>query len=150
MAESVVKRGSVVLIRYPFTDLTGVKVRPALVVTPDQLLPRLQDVLCLFISSSMPEGFGRGRSVAHVRSRSTVASSAGPVKTCRGNSTLRRTRNPPRHRPGTFRQRDLRRRRRAAARSAVHAQAGAGRLAEKNVKIKSLSDRVRMLVLVGP
>ena len=41
MAESVVKRGSVVLIRYPFTDLTGVKVRPALVVTPDQLLPRL-------------------------------------------------------------------------------------------------------------
>ena len=55
MAESVVKRGSVVLICYSFTDLTGVKVRPALVVTPDQLLPRLQDVLCLFISSSMPE-----------------------------------------------------------------------------------------------
>ncbi len=55
MAQSVVKRGSVVLIRYPFTDLTGAKVRPALVLTPDHLLPRLEDVLCLFISSAMLE-----------------------------------------------------------------------------------------------
>jgi mRNA interferase MazF len=55
MAQSIVKRGSVVLIRYPFTDLTSVKVRPALVLTPDHLLPRLDDVLCLFISSAMPE-----------------------------------------------------------------------------------------------
>ena len=54
MAQSIVKRGSVVLIRYPFTDLTGAKVRPALVLTPDHLLPRLEDVLCLFISSVMP------------------------------------------------------------------------------------------------
>jgi mRNA interferase MazF len=55
MAQSIVKRGSVVLIRYPFKDLTGAKVRPALVLTPDHLLPRLEDVLCLFISSAMPE-----------------------------------------------------------------------------------------------
>jgi mRNA interferase MazF len=55
MAQSIVKRGSVVLIRYPSTDLTGAKVRPALVLTPDHLLPRLEDVLCLFISSAMPE-----------------------------------------------------------------------------------------------
>jgi mRNA interferase MazF len=55
MAQSIVKRGSVVLIRYPFTDLTGANVRPALVVTPDHLLPRLEDVLCLFISSAMPD-----------------------------------------------------------------------------------------------
>jgi mRNA interferase MazF len=55
MAQSIVKRGSVVLIRYPFTDLTGAKVRPALVVTPNHLLPRLEDVLCLFISSAMPD-----------------------------------------------------------------------------------------------
>jgi len=27
MAQSIVKRGSVVLIRYPFTDFTSVKVR---------------------------------------------------------------------------------------------------------------------------
>ena len=55
MAQSIVKRGSVVFIRYPFTDLTGAKVRPALVVTPNHLLPRLEDVLCLFISSVMPD-----------------------------------------------------------------------------------------------
>ena len=55
MASSIVKRGSVVLIRYPFTDLPGAKVRPALVLTPDHLLPRLEDVLCLFSSSVMPE-----------------------------------------------------------------------------------------------
>jgi mRNA interferase MazF len=55
MAQSIVKRGSVVLIRYPFTDLTEAKARPALVVTPDHLLPRLEDVLCLFISSAIPD-----------------------------------------------------------------------------------------------
>ncbi|SRR5713101_9267370 len=55
MAQSLVKRGSVVLIRYPFTDLTGAQVCPALVLTPDHLLSRLEDVLCLCISSAMPE-----------------------------------------------------------------------------------------------
>lgn len=54
MALPVVRRGSVVLVRYPFTDLTSTKVRPALVVTPAALIPRLDDVLCLFISSSVP------------------------------------------------------------------------------------------------
>ena len=55
MAQSIVKRGSVVFIRYPFTDLTGAKVRPALVLTSDHLLPRLEDVRCLCISSAMPD-----------------------------------------------------------------------------------------------
>jgi mRNA interferase MazF len=54
MAKRIVKRGSVVLVRYPFTDLTGVKVRPAVILTPDILLPKLEDVLCLFSSSSIP------------------------------------------------------------------------------------------------
>ena len=54
MAQSVVKRGSIVLVRYPFTDLTAAKVRPAVIVTPDSLILRLDDVLCLFISSSVP------------------------------------------------------------------------------------------------
>jgi mRNA interferase MazF len=45
----------VVLIRYPFTDLSGAKVRPALVLTPDHLLRRMEDVLCLFISAVMPD-----------------------------------------------------------------------------------------------
>jgi hypothetical protein len=38
MAQPIVKRGSVVLICYPFTDLTGAKVRPAIVLTPNHLL----------------------------------------------------------------------------------------------------------------
>jgi mRNA interferase MazF len=54
MARRIVKRGSVVLIHYPFTDLSGVKVRPAVVIAPNFLLQRVDDVLCLFISSSMP------------------------------------------------------------------------------------------------
>lgn len=55
MERSPVTRGSIVLIRYPFTDLTADKVRPALVVTSDALIPRLDDLLCLFVSSSPPE-----------------------------------------------------------------------------------------------
>lgn len=55
MAEKIVKRGSIILIRYPFTDLTSFKVRPAVVLTPDKLLSKIDDVLCLFISSSIPD-----------------------------------------------------------------------------------------------
>ena len=55
MANRIVKRGSVVLVRYPFTNLTGVKVRPAVIMTPDEFIRKLDDVICLFISSSIPE-----------------------------------------------------------------------------------------------
>lgn len=55
MGRRIVKRGSVVLIRYPFTDLSGAKVRPAIIITPDEFLKRIDDVLCLFISSVVPE-----------------------------------------------------------------------------------------------
>jgi len=55
MAEKIAKRGSIVLIRYPFTDLTSFKVRPAVVLTSDELLAKIDDVLCLFISSSIPD-----------------------------------------------------------------------------------------------
>lgn len=54
MAGKTVKRGSVILVRYPFTDLTNIKVRPALMLTPDILLHKLDDILCLFISSVIP------------------------------------------------------------------------------------------------
>ena len=54
MAQRIVRRGTIVLVRYPFTDLSSIKVRPALVVMPDHLMRKLDDVLCLFISSSMP------------------------------------------------------------------------------------------------
>ncbi len=49
----MVKRGSVVLIKYPFTDLSGTKVRPAIIITPDKYLHLIDDVLCLFVSSVM-------------------------------------------------------------------------------------------------
>jgi len=55
MGRRIVKRGSVVLIRYPFTDLSGAKVRPAIIITPDEFLKRINDVLYLFIFSVVPE-----------------------------------------------------------------------------------------------
>ncbi|MBC8185963.1 type II toxin-antitoxin system PemK/MazF family toxin [candidate division KSB1 bacterium] len=54
MAHKIVKRGSIVLIRYPFTDLTNSRIRPALILTPDEFLNKINDVLCLFISSQEP------------------------------------------------------------------------------------------------
>jgi mRNA interferase MazF len=54
MARRIVTRGSIVLVRYPFTDLRGTKVRPVILLTPDHLLSRFQDVACLFISSVIP------------------------------------------------------------------------------------------------
>ncbi len=54
MGKQTVRRGSIVLVRYPFSDLSGTKVRPAVILTPDNLLSRMDDVLCLFISSSIP------------------------------------------------------------------------------------------------
>lgn len=54
MGKQAVRRGSIVLVRYPFSDLSGTKVRPAVILTPDNLLSQMEDVLCLFISSSIP------------------------------------------------------------------------------------------------
>lgn len=54
MAKQVIKRGSIVLVRYPFTDLSGSKVRPALALTPDELVSQMDDALFLFISSTIP------------------------------------------------------------------------------------------------
>jgi len=48
------KRGSVVLVKYPFTDLTAAKVRPAVILSPDPFLTRGDDILLLFISSVIP------------------------------------------------------------------------------------------------
>ena len=41
MGRRIAKRGSVVLVRYPFTDLSGAKVRPAIIITPDKFLKRM-------------------------------------------------------------------------------------------------------------
>jgi mRNA interferase MazF len=47
------KRGDVVLVPFPFTDLTAEKLRPAVIVSPD---PQELDVVIAFISSIMPSG----------------------------------------------------------------------------------------------
>ena len=47
------KRGTIVLIPFPFTDLTGAKVRPALVVSQ---LTKGEDMVVAFISSKVERG----------------------------------------------------------------------------------------------
>lgn len=44
-------RGDIVLIPFPFTDLTSLKVRPAVIVSPD---PQGEDIIIAFISSVIP------------------------------------------------------------------------------------------------
>lgn len=45
-------RGDIVLVPFPFTDLSDQKVRPAVILTPD---PKSSDILIAFISSSEPK-----------------------------------------------------------------------------------------------
>jgi mRNA interferase MazF len=47
-----VSRGDVVLVDYPFSDRTGSKVRPALVVQADHLNGRIDDTILAAISRS--------------------------------------------------------------------------------------------------
>jgi mRNA interferase MazF len=51
------KRGEVVLVPFPFTDLTSVKQRPALIVSSDALNQIRSDVLVAAITSQMPSQF---------------------------------------------------------------------------------------------
>lgn len=69
-----VSRGDVVLVDYPFSDRTGSKVRPALVVQRDTLNLQITDTILasisrstrrasatqLFVDISQPEGAGSG------------------------------------------------------------------------------------------
>lgn len=47
------KRGDIVLVPFPFTDLSAEKLRPAIIVSPD---PQDFDVIIAFISSVVPYG----------------------------------------------------------------------------------------------
>ena len=49
------RRGDIVLIPFPFTNLAGRKVRPALIVSAD---PQGDDVLVAFMSSVLPARLG--------------------------------------------------------------------------------------------
>jgi mRNA interferase MazF len=55
MARETYKRVSIVLVRFPYTDLSGSKVRPAVIVNADKYLAEADDVLCAFISSVLPD-----------------------------------------------------------------------------------------------
>jgi mRNA interferase MazF len=52
------KRGEVVLVPFPFTDLSSAKQRPALVVSPDAFNSTRDDVLVAAISSQIPATLG--------------------------------------------------------------------------------------------
>ncbi len=48
------KRGEVVLVPFPFTDLSSAKQRPALVVSPDRWNAAQSDALLVAITSQIP------------------------------------------------------------------------------------------------
>ncbi|MGA2544044.1 MAG: type II toxin-antitoxin system PemK/MazF family toxin [Verrucomicrobiota bacterium] len=48
------KRGDIILVHFPFTDLSSTKQRPALVVSSDALNVASEDVLVAAISSQVP------------------------------------------------------------------------------------------------
>lgn len=50
------KRGDIVLVPFPFTDLTSSKVRPALIVSAN---PQADDVIITFISSAVTKELGK-------------------------------------------------------------------------------------------
>ena len=51
-----VRRGDIVLIPFPFTDLTSSKIRPAVVISAE---PQGNDIIIAFISSVVPESIGK-------------------------------------------------------------------------------------------
>lgn len=51
MTSHPLQRGNIVLVPFPFTDLSGQKVRPAVIISPN---PIGQDILLAFISSVIP------------------------------------------------------------------------------------------------
>jgi len=53
LADEAYARGSVVLVPFPFTDLSGRKRRPALVISPDSFDE--QDLILCAITSRVPE-----------------------------------------------------------------------------------------------
>ena len=49
------KRGDIVLVSFPFTDLSSSKRRPALVVSPDSFNEAMQDLVLAAITSRVAE-----------------------------------------------------------------------------------------------
>ena len=49
------KRGDIVLVPFPFTDLSSSKRRPALVISPDDFNTRMQDLVVAVITSQLTD-----------------------------------------------------------------------------------------------
>ncbi len=49
------KRGDIILVPFPFTDLTSSKIRPAIIVSPN---PQREDIIIAFISSVVSKPVG--------------------------------------------------------------------------------------------
>ena len=47
--------GDIVLVKFPFTDLSGSKLRPAVIVSSDRVHRNEEDYTLLFISSVIPQ-----------------------------------------------------------------------------------------------
>lgn len=52
------RQGDVVLVPFPFTDLTAVKQRPASVISPERLNKVRDDLLVAAITSQIPDALG--------------------------------------------------------------------------------------------
>ncbi len=52
------KRGDVVLVSFPFTDLTTTKMRPALVVSNDRFNRKSPDIILAAVTSQVPKDIG--------------------------------------------------------------------------------------------
>lgn len=53
----MIKRGDIILIKFPFTDLTSMKVRPALVVSSDKYNNASNDAIFMLITSQISNAF---------------------------------------------------------------------------------------------
>ena len=61
-----VRRGEVVLVDFPYSDHTGSKVRPALVVQADAWNQRLDDTILALITSSRHRSVGAATQLVYV------------------------------------------------------------------------------------
>lgn len=70
MSALLLRRGDVVLARFPYTDLSGDRVRPAVIVSVEESGP---EYIMVFIASMFPSRPGRFESILH-RNRPEVSS----------------------------------------------------------------------------
>jgi mRNA interferase MazF len=51
------RQGDIVLVPFPFTDLSGAKQRPALVISPERLNNKRPDLVVVALTSQIPAAF---------------------------------------------------------------------------------------------